>query len=367
MRTFIDQELSALAKNLEPIAGKLEGKTVLINGAAGFLGNYFVGVLQHLNRTTFHTNPIHIIGLDNFITGVKDSPFFDANDPHLEFIIHDVRVPFETQRSVDYIMHAAGIASPFYYAKYPLDTIAATIDGLKNTLEFARTKHPQGIIYFSSSEIYGDPHPESIPTPETYRGNVSSTGLRACYDEAKRLGETIATIHHRLYSLPVTIVRPFNVYGPGMKPDDRRVVPNFVTAALEGRTIEIHNRGDQTRTFSYATDAVNGFFRVLLLGRPGEAYNIGSDHEEISVLELAKRVEAAHGKPLDIKLAGYPEGYPVGDPTRRMPDLKKARTELGYDPKVVLHDGLVRTLRWYQLLREMQGAKMMNAVEMLSH
>lgn len=351
MRTFIEQELSALARELEPVVNQLEGKTVLINGAGGFLGGYFVGLLQFLNRTAFTKNPVHIIGLDNLITGAKESHFFDLEDPNLEFVVHDVRVHYETQKNIDYMMHAAGIASPFYYAKYPLDTIAATIDGLKNTLELARIKNPKGILYFSSSEIYGDPHPEFIPTPEHYRGNVSSTGLRACYDEAKRLGETIATIYNRLYDLPVTIVRPFNVYGPGMKANDQRVVPNFLNAALDGRAIEIHNRGEQTRTFSYVTDAVNGFFRVLFLGKPGEAYNIGSDHEEISMVELAKRVEKAHGQPLTIKLAEYPEGYPVGDPNRRNPDISKARRELHYDPKVTLDDGLKRVLEWYRLAR----------------
>lgn len=357
MRTFIDQELSALEKEMEPLSDRLEGKTVLINGAAGFLGNYFVGILQYLNRIRFKKNPIHIIALDNFITGVKDSPFFDLDDPHLEFVGHDVRLPYETSKEVDYIMHAAGIASPVYYAKYPLDTIAATVDGLKNTLEFARVKKPKGIMYFSSSEIYGDPPREFIPTPEHYRGNVSSTGLRACYDEAKRLGETLATIYERLYDLPVVIVRPFNVYGPGMKIDDQRVLPNFLNAALDGKTIEIHNRGEQTRTFSYVTDAVNGFFRALFLGRPGEAYNIGSDHEEISMRDLAERVVKAHGKPLTIQLAEYPEGYPVGDPNRRKPDISKARKELGYTPTVLLDDGLKRTLRWYELLRERASPK----------
>lgn len=355
MRTFIDRELSDLARKLGPVAHDLEGRTVLVTGAGGFLGNYFVGVLQHLNRRHFD-KPVRIIALDNFITGVSKSPFFDLDDPNLEFIRHDVMQPFETKHRLDYIMHAAGIASPVFYAKYPLETITTSVDGLKNMLELAREKGVKGFLYFSSSEIYGDPHPEFIPTPEHYRGYVSSTGLRACYDESKRLGETIATIYHRLYGMPVTIVRPFNVYGPGMKVDDQRVLPNFLNAALSGRPIEIHNRGEQTRTFSYVTDAVNGFFRVLLRGRSGEAYNIGSDHEEISMLDLARRVEKVHGEPLDIRLADYPEGYPVGDPNRRCPDLTKARTELDYRPEVTVDEGLPKMYTWYQLLRKENGS-----------
>ncbi len=354
MRTLIEKELSELAEKLGPVADRLEGKTVLITGAGGFLGNYFVGVLQHLNRTRF-TTPVHIIALDNFITGVKDSPFFDLNDPNLEFIQHDVIEPFVTERSIDFIMHAAGIASPVFYAKYPMETITATIDGLKNILELAREKSPESVVYFSSSEIYGNPHADAIPTPERYHGFVSSTGLRACYDESKRLGETIATIYHRLHNTPVKIIRPFNVYGPGMKINDQRVLPNFLNAALDEKTIEIHGRGEQTRTFCYATDAVNGFFRTLLLGRSGEAYNIGTDQEETSMHELAKQVEVAHGKPLDIRLADYPEGYPVGDPERRRPDLTKARTELGYVPDISLEEGLPRMFEWYKLLREQQS------------
>lgn len=347
---FIEQELAELTRKLGSVADMLEGKTVLMNGGGGFLGNYFLGVMQYLNRTKFKT-PVQIIALDNFITGAKESPFFDLDDPNLTFIQHDVRVPFHTDKHLDYIVHAAGIASPVYYSKYPLDTIAATIDGLKNTLELARDKQAKGVLYFSSSEIYGDPRPEAIPTPEDYYGNVSTTGLRACYDESKRLGETIATIYKRMYDVPVVIVRPFNVYGPGMKIDDRRVLPNFLNAALDGKTIEIHAQGNQTRTFSYVTDAVNGFFRALLLGRPGEAYNIGIDAGEISMYDLAKKVETAYGKPLTITLSEYPEGYPVGDPSRRLPDLSKARTELGYLPEIRLEEGLPRMFIWYEYLR----------------
>jgi UDP-glucuronate decarboxylase len=309
-----------------------------------------VGVLQRFNQR-FPEKPITIIALDNLITGLKDNPFFEYDDKNFIFTQHDVIDPLEVEHKVDYVMHAAGIASPVYYAKYPLETINATVEGLKNVINFSLENKPESIVYFSSSEIYGDPHPDFIPTPETYYGHVSSTGLRACYDESKRMGETIATVYHRLHDLPIKIIRPFNVYGPGMHVRDQRVLPNFLNAALEDKTIEIHNRGEQTRTFCYAGDAVEGFFRVMLLGKNGEAYNIGSDQEEISMIDLAKRVEKVHGKKLDIKLSDYPAGYPVGDPNRRLPDITKARTQLGYDPQTSLDTGLERMLEWYRIVR----------------
>ncbi len=351
MQKFIDEQFAEITEKLEDHADRFEGTTLLINGAGGFLGNHIVGLMQYLNRTRFK-QPVHVLALDNLITGVKGSLFFNAHDPNIEFIQHDVCVPFETDRTIDYILHAASIASPVYYAKYPMETLTATIDGLRNTLELARAKKPKGVLYFSSSEIYGDPSPEFIPTKEDYHGNVSCTGLRACYDESKRVGETIATIYYRMHGVPVVTVRPFNVYGPGMKIDDKRVLPNFLNAALDKKTIEIHNLGLQSRTFLYTTDSINGFMRALLLGRGGEAYNIGIDKEEISIAELAKRVAKTYGKPVDIQFAKYPDGYPIGDPTRRMPDISKARNELDYDPSVTLEEGLKNMLKWYQLLRE---------------
>lgn len=350
MNEFLTQELKELTEKLGSHSGRFEGKTVLITGAAGFIGSWLVGLLQWLNKNTF-ARPATIIAVDNYITGMERNPFIDMNDDHLLFEKADITKPLTLRERPDLIVHAAGIASPVFYAKYPLETMTSTIDGLRNILELAREVKPEAVLYFSSSEIYGDPDPKFIPTPETYNGNVSSTGLRACYDEAKRIGETISTVYHRIYGVPVVLVRPFNVYGPGMKIDDQRVLPNFLNAALEGKTLEIHNRGEQTRTFCYATDAVNGFLRVLLSGKPGEAYNIGMDNEEISIAELARRVEVVVGKKLDIQIKDYPEGYPVGDPNRRCPSLTKARTGLGYDPSISLDEGLARMLKWYQLLR----------------
>jgi UDP-glucuronate decarboxylase len=351
MPEFIESQFAEMAQKLGKDAQRFEGKTLLINGAGGFLGNHIVGLIQYLNRTQFK-KPMQIIALDNFLTGINNSLFVDYDDPNLHFIQHDVSTPFSSDRDVHFILHAASIASPVYYAKFPLETFASTVDGLRHTMEFARLKKPESVLYFSSSEIYGDPPAEHIPTKEDYNGNVSHTSLRACYDESKRAGETIATIYYRIYGVPAVTVRPFNAYGPGMKIDDKRVLPNFLNAAIEGKTIEIHNRGAQTRTFAYITDTINGYLRVLLKGRPGEAYNIGSDMGEISMYELAKKVEEVYGKPLDIQLAKYPEGYPVGDPTRRRPDITKARTELAYDPNVSLEDGIARMITWYQLLRK---------------
>jgi len=350
MNEFLSQELKELSEKLGTLTKRFEGKTILVTGAAGFVGSWLVGLLQWLNKNQF-THPATIIAVDNYITGMQQNPFIDMNDEHLLFEKVDITKPFTPKKRPDLIIHGAGIASPVFYAKYPLETMTSTIDGLRNILELAREAKPEAVLYFSSSEIYGDPDPKFIPTPETYNGNVSPTGLRACYDEAKRFGETLSTVYHRLYDIPVVLVRPFNVYGPGMKIDDQRVLPNFLNAALNGKTLEIYNRGDQTRTFCYATDAVNGFLRVLLSGKPGEAYNIGMDKEEISMADLAKRVETAVGKKLDIQIKDYPEGYPVGDPNRRCPALEKARTNLDYEPTTFLDEGLIRMLKWYQLLR----------------
>lgn len=350
MKKFLEKDITNLAVRLGKLANNFEGKTVLITGAAGFVGGYMLGLFQYLNKNVF-TNPANVIAVDNYLTGTKNNPFYDQNDPHLTFLRHDATEPYELDTPVDYIIHAAGVASPVYYAKFPLETIGVAVDGLRNMLDLAKKNPVEGVLYFSSSEIYGDPHPEFIPTPEHYYGNVSSMGLRACYDESKRLGETIATVYEREHGVPVKIVRPFNVYGPGMKRDDYRALPNFLNAALDGKTLEVHNRGTQTRTFCYATDAIDGFLRVLLLGKPGEAYNIGSDDEEISMQELAERVVKVHGKPVDVSLADYPEGYPVGDPNRRRPDITKARTMLGYAPSTPLDEGLERMFEWYKLLR----------------
>ncbi|MAF80726.1 nucleoside-diphosphate sugar epimerase [bacterium] len=343
---LVKEDIATIAAAIAAQAPKLSGKTVLISGGAGFLGKYFLGVFSYLNEHVLD-EPVKVISVDNFITGDRD-PNFDFSDK--EFILDvwgDVTYPIPVREDIDYIIHAAGLASPVYYMKYPLETIESAVTGAKNLLELARkNENLQGFLFFSSSEIYGDPDPSAVPTPETYHGHVSSIGPRACYDESKRLTETICTIYQQQYNTPVTMVRPFNVFGPGMKHNDRRVVPMFTYQALNGEPITVHGDGHQTRTFCYITDAMTGFLKVLLAGKPGEAYNVGNEDNEISMRDLAQIFVEAAGGDASYKLIDYPDNYPAGEPQRRCPDGAKARKELGFQATVDFRAGLTRFMDW---------------------
>lgn len=342
---IIQEDIAIIAEAIRNEAPALSGKTVLVSGGAGFLGRYMVGVFRLLNARVLE-KPCRVISVDNYITGERDEAPGVNDDPHVLSLWADVTLPLPVREPVDYIIHAAGLASPVYYQKYPLETIESAVMGAKNLLELGRKSPLQSFLLFSSSEIYGDPDPKSVPTLETYCGNVSSVGPRACYDESKRLAETLSLIYHQQFGIPVKIVRPFNVYGPGMKPADRRVVPMFALQTLRGETIPVHGDGHQTRTFCYITDAVTGFFHVLLSGRSGEVYNVGNDDQEIAMGELARVFVELGNTGATVNTIPYPETYPAGEPQRRCPDLGKIRGELGYVPKVKLREGILRFLQW---------------------
>lgn len=350
MKSFLQKDFEAIARSLAKEAPKLSGKTVLMSGGAGFLGSYFINTFRFLNAHVLK-NKCRVISLDNHITGSVSGLWKEAErDPAFTFLTADVTKPLEVRlpKKIDYIIHAAGLASPRYYQQFPLETIEAAFLGAKNLLEFARTHKPKSFLFFSSSEVYGDPDADAIPTKETYRGNVSTTGPRACYDESKRLTETLCTVYHKLYDIPIKIVRPFNVYGPGMRVDDYRVIPSFVSSAFTGKPLAVHDQGNQTRTFCYITDATAGFLKVLLNGKNGDIYNVGNDAPEINMVGLATIVhELFDNKPL-VKLIAYPASYPADEPKRRCPDLTKIKKELGYQPHVSLREGLQRTIAWYR-------------------
>ena len=348
LNDVVEQDLFTIADTISDEAKMLEGKTVLITGGCGFIGSYFIATIDFMNKHMF-SKPCKVISLDNHIVGRKNNLIRTIDSPHIKFIEHNVCMPFKTEEPVNYVINAAGVASPVYYKKFPIETIEGTIFGLKNMAELAREKNAQSVLYFSSSEIYGDPHPSFIPTPEHYKGNVSSLGPRSCYDESKRVGETLSMAYHRVHNLPIKIVRPFNVYGPGMSAFDYRVVPTFLSQGMQGKTLTVHGHGQQTRTFCYVTDAIIGFFKVLLSGKNGEVYNIGNDNDEITMHDLSKVVaEHVFDNSVRSQLIAYPENYPQDEPSRRCPDLTKAKSDIGYSPSIDLKTGLKRSLTWFK-------------------
>jgi UDP-glucuronate decarboxylase len=340
------EDVRAISRHLGADAHRFSGKTILLAGGAGFLGRHFVSFFRHLNSEVLE-KPCKVLCADNFITGDQQALHKDGRyDPNILDVWADVSYPLVLRDDLHFIIHAAGVASPVYYMKYPMETIDSAVQGTKNLLELARkNKHLEGFLFFSSSEIYGDPDPKAVPTPETYHGYVSSVGPRACYDESKRLGETICTVYHQHHNIPVKIVRPFNVFGPGMQHNDRRVVPMFAYQALNGRTLPVHGDGSQTRTFCYISDAIAGFLKTLLNGRPGEAYNIGNSNNEIAMANLAKMFSTLVPG-AEVHFISYPDTYPAGEPQRRCPDLSKAGKELNYVAQIELEQGLRRFLVW---------------------
>ena len=340
----LPSDIQEIATRLGDEAKAFSGSTVLLSGGAGFLGRYFIALFAYLNKHVL-VERCRLIVCDNLITSGQ----LGAKLPHesgFRFITHDVIQPLTIHDPVDYVIHAAGIASPYYYRKYPLETLEVATIGTKQMLRLGLEYKLKGFLFFSSSEIYGDPDPKHVPTSESYRGNVSCLGPRACYDESKRLGETLCLIFHELYGVPTRMVRPFNVYGPGMQERDYRVLPNFASRIIGGKPLHVYGSGNQTRTFCYVTDALVGFTKALLNGAPGQAYNIGNPVPELSMLELAKTLEEVVGRPLNLEIVEYPDSYPADEPQRRCPDISKAGLQLGYAPRVTLKDGLKRFMEW---------------------
>lgn len=359
IRNDLDLILDCLASELPAMSGR----TLLIAGGAGFLGYYLVQTAIHWNRSSGKSPPINVIVLDNFIRGVPEwLAKLQGDGNRLRLLQHDITRPLPKDLGVlDYIVHAASIASPTYYRQYPIETMNANVNGLWNILDYSVTQGTAGtsvanVLFYSSSEIYGDPSPESIPTPETYRGNVSCTGPRACYDESKRFGETLCVNFAQQHGIPVKIARPFNNYGPGLKITDRRVIADFARDILAGRDVVMLSDGSARRTFCYVADAVACYYKILINGRPGEAYNVGVETPEISMADLARKMtllarELFNYQGNVVHRVSDDKDYLVDNPNRRCPIIAKARTELGYDPRVTLEEGLRRALIWYSANR----------------
>ena len=336
----------------------MAGDSLLLVGGGGFLGYYLVQSIGAWNEQ----NPDRRVFMTVYDSWIRGEPEwlrrYETTD-WLKIETVDITEPLPVDTpGFDWIIHAASIASPTFYREHPIETMDANVNGLRNLLEHARAKAEagspvKGFLFFSTSEIYGDPTPDAIPTPETYRGHVSCTGPRACYDESKRYGETLSVNFARVHGLPVKIARPFNNYGPGLKIGDGRVIPDFARDILAGDDIVMHSSGDPTRTFCYIADAVVGYYKILVNGRSAEPYNIGTDSPEISIADLAHRMATLAQTELGyegqvIQRPSEDAEYLVDNPNRRCPDITKAREELGYEPEVSIDDGLKRSLLWYR-------------------
>jgi len=339
----LNSDINEIISRIAPVAKDFSGKTICLTGGRGFLGRYFSEVFVSLNKEVLN-NPVKLIVLDNLITAGDAGDYFPSTD-NAEFINYDVIEPFDYGGEVDFVIHAAGIASPYYYRAFPLETLDVAITGTRNMLELAKLKGAQ-FIFFSSSEVYGDPDAKHVPMAESYRGNVSTQGPRACYDESKRAGETLCYIFHTNYGIHTNTIRPFNVYGPGMQENDYRVLPNFASRIQAGLPLKVYGDGRQTRTFCYVTDAIIGSLLVMLRGVPGEAYNIGNPFPELSMLDLVKRIRSISEDQIEYNLMEYPDSYPGDEPMRRCPDIRKAILQLGFEPQIDIDEGLKRFFSW---------------------
>lgn len=344
MTTFVQsRDVQQILDNLGlHFIERFAGRRVLVSGGLGFLGRYFAAVFQAMNDGPLQGREVEVRLVDNCIaSGAAAAPKPTRWITSRKADVAELREPYG---GLDYVLHCAGIASPFYYRRFPLETVDAALS-VRSVLEVARRNAGCRVAFFSSSEIYGDPDPKHVPTPESYRGNVSCLGPRSVYDESKRMGETLVRAYQQQYGVHGTIIRPFNVYGPGMQHTDYRVLPNFAAHILKDEPVRAYGDGHQTRTYCYVSDAIGGFLRVLLDGIAGEPYNIGNPTPEISVLELARTIGRVLERDIKIDVVEHPDSYPADEPQRRCPDITKART-LGYEPKVGLEEGLARFFSW---------------------
>jgi dTDP-glucose 4,6-dehydratase len=310
---------------------------VLVTGGAGFLGSHLCDRLLAEGH--------EVVAVDNLSTGNLRNIGHLGNEPRFRFLRHDVTRYVEIDEPLDAVLHFASPASPIDYLELPIQTLKVGSLGTHNALGLAMAKEARFLLA-STSEVYGDPlvHPQ----PESYWGNVNPIGPRGVYDEAKRFAEAMTMAYHRAHGVDTRIVRIFNTYGERMRPRDGRVVPALICQALAGEPMTVFGDGSQTRSFCYVSDLVEGIYRLLLSGET-DPINIGNP-SELSVLEFARTIQRLTGTSSQIVF----KPLPVDDPKIRQPDVTKARVKLGWEPKVKLEEGLLRTIEYF---RSLEAAK----------
>ena len=299
---------------------------ILVTGGAGFLGSHLIDRLMEQGH--------EVICLDNYFTGSKRNIFKWIGHPYFEMVRHDITEPIRLE--VDQIYHLACPASPVHYQYNPVKTIKTNVMGTLNMLGLAKRVKARFFLA-STSEIYGDP--DVHPQVEEYRGNVNTIGIRSCYDEGKRVAETLAFDYHRQNGVDVRVARIFNTYGPRMQQNDGRVVSNFIVQALKGIPLTVYGDGLQTRSFCYVSDLIEGFIRLMNNEEHLGPMNLGNPGE-YTILQLAQAIQAKIDPDVPIQF----ESLPKDDPRRRQPDITKAKTWLGWEPTVALDEGLKLTI-----------------------
>ena len=307
-----------------------ERPRALVTGGAGFLGS-------HLCERLIAEGYL-VLCVDNLSTGVRENVAHLEGDPGFEYVHHDVTLPLRIEGRLDEVYHFASPASPKDFERIPVQILMAGSRGTHNVLDLALARDARFLLA-SSSEVYGDPlvHPQH----EEYRGNVSTTGVRSVYDEAKRYAEALTTAYHRHHGLNAHIARIFNTYGPKTKPEDGRVVPSFISQALAGKPLTVYGDGTQTRSLQYVDDLVEGVYR-LMHSDEGRPVNIGNP-VEYTVREIAEMVIELSGSRSEIVY----QPLPGDDPRRRCPDISRARETLGWEPRTPAIEGLEETLAWF--------------------
>ena len=305
----------------------------LVTGGAGFLGSHLIDKLMNDNQ--------EVICLDNYFTGNKSNIKKWINHPNFELIRHDVTEPIQLE--IDQIWHLACPASPIHYQENPIKTAKTSFLGTYNMLGLARRVNAKFLLA-STSEIYGNP--KINPQVESYFGYVNPIGVRSCYDEGKRISETLCSDYQRIHNLEIRMIRIFNTYGPRMQPNDGRVVSTFICQALQNKPITIYGEGKQTRSFCYVEDLIEGM-NNLMQSKVSSPVNIGNP-EELTILDLAKKIRNKINPNLEIIFKPLPQD----DPLKRQPDITKAKIQIGWEPHTSLDKGLDKTISWFKKLLE---------------
>lgn len=322
-------------------------KTILITGASGFLPAYLVETLMYINSNNFNSK-IKIIALVRSYDKAKirfanfmESPFFSC-------IVQDVCDEISISEKIDFIVHAASQASPKYYGIDPVGTINANILGTSNLLTLAFQNNVEGFLYFSSSEVYGMLGEDKIPTKETWFGSIDPCNVRSCYSEGKRAGEALCISWFHQFNIPVNIVRPFHTYGPGMSLDDGRVYADFIRDIVNNNDIKMLSDGSAVRAFCYIADATKAFFKILLNGKIGNAYNVGNDKAVVSILNLAEiLINLFPEKGLNvIRKEEKNNSYIKSEISKNIPDIEKIK-EIGWTPETKIKEGFTKTINYY--------------------